>query len=115
MMHVYTIILPSPFGQREPKRGNLSRAIAALRDGVLKVAGGFTVTYGDGAWRDPVGNAVEEPVQVFTVAAPATEAVNFVLRELARDAGAIGRQAAVYFAGLHGAELLPVLADAAVA
>lgn len=67
-----------------------------VQDWLVGVFGGFTLTEGKGGWRDPKGNTVTEPVNVYDVAmADNAEAISHLF-EIARKVKNVMEQQAVY-------------------
>lgn len=63
---------------------------------IMREFGGYTKAVGEGAWVDPTGQAIVEPVMIFTVAVAETVASEAALLDVAEYVRAAGQQQSVY-------------------
>jgi hypothetical protein len=80
-----------------------AQAIASARSECLEAFGGLTVTQGRGYWRnEATGRDVEEPVEIYTVAADGTYDDDHALHRIAYTAAQRMKQVAVYVRDFDG-------------
>ncbi len=71
-------------------------AAAELEQTAVERFGGFTVSYGTGAWKTPDGETETETVAIYDIATEDTPWAVWALWEIARRAAETGNQFCVY-------------------
>lgn len=87
----WTLTVPLTLNDGTP---TAAEYIADIEEDIADIAGGFTATPGEGAWRSPDGDWYREPVTVYTF--DVSHIADGEVRRLAADIAQLLDQEAVY-------------------